>query len=116
MSVVDSSVVALLKQMIAWLVSGDFVAIEVRSGGVRLSANLMRQVIEEYGRTLIMPPDDAFTNVDAIRVTNADRPTWSVRFDLWTQEEGRSDLSVECTVTDRGNGELDLEVDDIHVL
>ena len=63
-----------------------------------------------------MPPEKAFSDIDAISVPNADKPTWSVRFDLWTKEEGRSDLSVECTVSERGDGELELEVDNIHVL
>jgi len=116
MGALNSRVVALIRQVIAWLVGGNFLDIEARSGGVRLSADLMRQAIEKFGRTLIMPPDEVFSNMDVIRVPNADRPTWSVRFDLWTKEEGRSDLSVECTVIDRGDGELDLEVDNIHVL
>jgi hypothetical protein len=116
MSTVDSRVVALLQHVIDWLVGGNFVAIELRSGGVRLSADFMRQAIEEYGRTLIMPPDEVFSSLDAIPVTNADKPTGSVRFDLWTKEEGRSDLSLECTVVDRGDDALDLEVDNIHVL
>lgn len=36
--------------------------------------------------------------------------------DLWAREEGRSDLSVECTIAERGDGSLDFEVDNIHVL
>jgi hypothetical protein len=117
MNNVDNRVIALMKQMITWFVNGDFADVEVRSRGVRLSAELMRQAIEEYGRTLIMPPNEAFSSVDVIQVANADRLTWSVSFDLWTKEEGRSDLSVECTIVDREDGAmLDLEIDNIHVL
>jgi hypothetical protein len=113
---VDGRVVELIKQVAAWLVSRNFLAIEARSAGSRLLADHMRQAIEEYGRTLIMPPDATFSTMDVIRVTNADRPTWSVCFDLWTKEEGRSDLSLECTVAEGASGgRLDLEVDDIHV-
>jgi hypothetical protein len=113
---VDSRVVALLKRVLVRLVGGNFVAIELRSRGVRLSADLMRQAVEEYGRTLIMLPDEVFSSLDVIPVTNADKPTWSVRFNLWTKEEGRSDLSLECTVADRGDDALNFEVDNIHVL
>jgi hypothetical protein len=113
---VDSRVVALLKRVLVRLVGGNFVAIELRSRGVRLSADLMRQAVEEYRRTLIMPPDEVFSSLDVIPVTNADKPTWSVRFNLWTKEEGRSDLSLECTVADRGDDALNFEVDNIHVL
>jgi hypothetical protein len=116
MSDVDIRLIALLKQLVAWLVNGDFAAAEARCEGVRLSADAMKKAIEEYGRRLVMPPEESFANPDAVRVTNADRPTWSVRVDLWTKEEGRSDLSVECTICERDDQSLDLEIDDIHVL
>ncbi|MBP1881931.1 DUF7668 domain-containing protein [Sinorhizobium mexicanum] len=115
MSTSDRRVVALLRQVVAWLVARDFVAVEARSRGVQLSAELMRQAVEEYGRTLVMPPDEAFLDIDAIAAANSDGRIWSIRFDLWTQEEGRSDLSLECNVV-IDNGTLDIEVDNIHAL
>ena len=33
-----------------------------------------------------------------------------------TLEEGRSDLTLECTVIEKGNDDLVLEIDDLHVL
>ncbi|NPV19950.1 DUF7668 domain-containing protein [Bradyrhizobium aeschynomenes] len=117
MTTLDSRVIELVEQVMAWLVSGNFAAIERRSRGVRLSADMMRQAIADYGRTLITPPSEAFATMDVIRVADADRPAWSIRFDLWTKEEGRSDLSLECRIVDRCDGHaLDLAVDDIHVL
>lgn len=116
MGTLDSRVVELMRQVIAWLVGGNFLAIEVRSNGVRLSAQMIRQAIEEYGRTPVMPPESAFSAIDAIQVANTDRPTWSIRFDVWTKEEGRSDLSLECTIVEGNDGILELEVDNIHVL
>jgi hypothetical protein len=104
------------RQVIAWFVSGDFQSIESRSRGVRLSADEMQRAIADYGRTLIMPPDSAFSHVNAIRVSVTSQPTWSVRFDFWTKEEGRSDLSLECTIIDRGSESLNIEIDNIHVL
>ncbi|WP_420066861.1 DUF7668 domain-containing protein [Sinorhizobium americanum] len=104
-----------MKQVVTWLVDRDFVAAEARSRGVRLSADLMRRAVEEYGRTLVLPPDEAFLDIDAIAVANSEGRIWSIRFDLWTQEEGRSDLSLECTaVIDRST--LQLEIENIHVL
>jgi hypothetical protein len=116
MEMLESRIVALIKQVVAWLVASDFMEIEKRSNGVRLSADSMRAAVQHYGRTLAIPPESAYSELDSIRVTNADHPTWSIRFNLWTEEEGRSDLSVECTVIDRENGRLDIEIDDIHVL
>jgi hypothetical protein len=106
----------LLKQIVVWLVTGDFQSVETRTKGVRLSADLVRQAILDYGRTLVMPSDSAFSDVDAIRVSGAKRPTWSVRFDLWTSEEGKSDLSLECTITEGDDGRQEIQIDNIHVL
>jgi hypothetical protein len=116
MTSVNQTVTDLLKQVITWLVDGDYASVEARTRGVRLSRDLIQEAIHEYGRKLIPPPQAAFENLDAIRVTNALHPTWSIRFDLWTQEEGRSDLSIECTVIDRQDGTLVFELDNIHVL
>lgn len=112
----ENRIVPLLKQVVTWLVKGDYFAIEVRSRSIRLSADMMRQTIEEYGRSLIVPPDSVFSNLDAIRVANADMPTLSIRLDLWTIEEGRSDLTLECTVIDKGGEVFEIEIDGIHVL
>lgn len=90
--------------------------LESLSRGRRLTADEMDQAIRDYGKKLVLPPDDAFENLDVIKVEAAQPPTWSVVFDLWTEREGRSDLSLELTLTDIGNEELGIEIDDIHVL
>jgi hypothetical protein len=41
--------------------------------------------------------------------------TWAVALDLWTAEEGRSDLTLSATVTAVGHN-IDVEIDDLHVL
>lgn len=115
MLALEIRIVVLLKQVVTWLVIGDYLAVEARSRGVRLSADMMRQAIDAYGRSLIVPPDTVFSDIDIVRVTNADEPTLSIRLSLWTVEEGRSDLTLECTVIDTGEM-LEIEIDDIHVL
>jgi hypothetical protein len=82
---------------------------------VRLSAPAIAQAVADYGRTLVEPPDDAFNLLDAVQVRGAQPPRWSITMPVWTKEEGRSDLSVELTVTDCGNG-FSIELDDLHVL
>jgi hypothetical protein len=47
-----------------------------------------------------------------VRGSNPKR--WSVRFDLWTADEGRSDLTLELTVEE--TDPLKIELDDLHVL
>jgi len=113
---IDGRIEGLMRQIVRWLVDRDFEAIEKYSRGRRLSADMIRGAVDDYGRTLIMPPDATFSNLDVIEVQTAAVPTWSVRVDLWTKEEGLSDLSLECTVIDSGGKELDAEMDNLHVL
>ena len=73
--------------------------------------------IREYGdggATLVPLPDEAW---DSAQASPADHEpgTWFVVVDLWTLEEGRSDLSLEATVREAGD-RIDLTIDDLHVL
>lgn len=107
----------ILKQVVEWLVVGDFNAVAAASNDSRLSAAQMAHAIRTYGRTLIVPPSSSYESFDSVRVAAVSEPTWSVRFDLWTLEEGRSDLSLECTISIRSRtGDATIEIDGIHVL
>jgi hypothetical protein len=81
----------------------------------RLTSDDLRTVIHDYGRKLVSPPADAYNNLDAVQVKGAAVPTWSVRAPLWTQEEGRSDLTLEVTIA-MGPGAPSVELDDLQVL
>lgn len=117
MQALDPNGIQLLRQVVEWMVAGDFKAVAVASGNTRLSAEEMREAIESYGRTLVHLPDSVWEDLDVIRVEVAVDPTWAVCVDLWTLEEGRSDLSLECTITTRGGaGGATIEIDDIRVL
>jgi hypothetical protein len=57
-------------------------------------------------------PEEAWEVADAFPI--ADRPgEWAVVVDLWTREEGRSDLSMEARVTESRKGVSVIE--NIHV-
>jgi hypothetical protein len=116
MTTVDPRIKLTIVQLLRWLVAGDYVAIERFTRGVRLSASLIRQAIVEYGRTLVMPPATALDQLDVVDIVGSNPRAWSVRVDLWTEEEGRSDLSLECTLIDRPGDLLAAEVDNLHVL
>lgn len=81
----------------------------------RLSTADIKRAIEEYGHKLAVPPRDAYEDVDAVEVLNRAQRTLSVRVPMWTSDEGRSDLTLELTVT-LENGRLIVEFDDLHVL
>jgi hypothetical protein len=105
-----------VEQLLVWLVSGDYGAIERYTGGTRMSAAALRESVSEYGRTLAMPPASCLDDIDAVEILPASPQAWSVRIALWTVEEGRSDLTLECTLIDQPGELLKAEVDDLHVL
>lgn len=104
-----------LKNLLKLLINKNYSALELKTGRVRLSADEIKIAIEQYGRTPVFPPEEAFNELDLVEVLNSGPKRYSLRFDLWTKEEGRSDLTLEATVIEN-NGEFRWELDDIHVL
>lgn len=82
------------------LVKADYRGVERLSNGIRLSAGEIAGEIEEYGRELIEPPDRAFEEIDVIRIRDTSPAEYSVRFRLFTMEEGESDLEIQLTLID----------------
>jgi hypothetical protein len=80
-----------------------------------LTSDDLRTVIRDYGRKLVSPPANAYEDLDAVQVKGAGVPTWLVRAPLWTEEEGRSDLTLELTIA-VGPVAPSVELDDLHVL
>lgn len=97
------------------LAEGQYDEIEKVTNGVRLPAEQIRSAVEQYGRTLVQPPSEAYELMDVVEVKSAEPPRWSITMPLWTKEEGRSDLSLEVTVI-KEPSKFVLELDDIHVL
>jgi|688.fasta_scaffold05036_16 hypothetical protein len=81
----------------------------------RLTATQIEHAIKEYGREVISPPHVELLDADIVQVEGVSPPRYSVRYDLWTKEEGRSDLSIELTIQFEHYG-LQVELDNIHVL
>ncbi|MFO1495424.1 MAG: hypothetical protein U1F26_12305 [Lysobacterales bacterium] len=104
-----------VRHVVTLLVAGRYDELERESKG-RLSSQVLASAIVEYGRALVSPPADAFADVDVIEISGSSPLRYSVRFDLWTVEEGRSDLSLEFTLVDGYNERMDFELDNLHVL
>ena len=103
------------REIVTQLVQGNYDELVKRCKQSRLSSEDLRRVVEDYGRRLILPPDDAYDNLDVVEIKGATSPSWSVRAPLWTGEEGRSDLTLELTIA-IGSGRPNIELDDLHVL
>ena len=75
-----------------------------------MTAEQLRQEMEHYGRELQMPSEVEFDNVDVNEIEGAIPRAWWVLVDLWTVEEGRSDLTLEIRLTDTGGELYDIEM------
>lgn len=81
--------------------------------------------VREYGRvpgsdapgraTLVPLPGEAWDWAQVVFEHPGPPRAWGVVVDLWTLEEGHSDLSMEAEVTETADG-LSVVVSDIHVL
>ena len=100
-------------EVLKYLVDHDFEGLARFTSGKRLSGSEIEDAVRQYGRTIVFPPPSV-AYLDSIPIENAQPPAWSVTMELYTLEEGRSDLSVELTVR-QFNPPL-VELNNIHVL
>ena len=97
------------------LAQGDYEGFCRLAKASRLGATEVEQVVLDYGRHLVTLPVEAFQAVDIVPVSNSNPQRWSVVVPLWSEEEGRSDLSLELTVEDSPGPAYSVEIDDLHV-
>jgi len=103
-------------RLVEMLVAGEYDGLEQASRGRRLTGEQLRQAIEEYSRELRMPPGAVFDDLDLNEIEGAITRAWWAVVDLWTVEEGRSDLTLEIRLIDTGGEHYDFEIDNLHVL
>ena len=108
-------VAEVVKSLVGLLVTGEWPELGRMVSGSRLSIDDMRLAVAHYGRTLTMPPREAFDRLDVVDVVATPQRTVSVRFPLWTLEEGCSDLELVLTVTEGADGLWHARVDDVLV-
>lgn len=97
------------------LVDGEWTGLARMTSGSRLSIEDLRGGVADYGRTLAMPPEETFHELDMVEVEAAVQRTVNVRVPLWTLEEGRSDLELALTMLEIADGLWSVHVDDLLV-
>jgi len=80
-----------------------------------MKAGEWRRGVEEYGKKLILPPPEDLDTADVVSLRGSEDSAWSVWYRLWTEEEGKSDLSVELTVRSIGGDDMNVTLDDLRV-
>ena len=63
-------------------------------------ASQIRDYLADYGGTLVSLPTEAWDT--SVCIWNGDH--WSALVDLWTKEEGRSDLVLQVRISEAGAG------------
>jgi len=101
------------EQVVNALADGDF-ALTSCGANVSLSipeaSSQMQKYIQEYGATLIALPQDSWLSSVCIWYGNH----WDALIDLWTKEEGRSDLVLKARITEAASG-INVQVDMVYV-
>jgi hypothetical protein len=82
----------------------------------RLTPGDVRRVIEEYRRCVVPLPDTAYPQINIVPVSGSRPQQWNVIMPVWTEEEGRSDLSLDITLQDSDAKTYSVEINDLHVL
>lgn len=103
-----------IQDVVRELVKGNFETLEQDGRSGKLTAKELERAIQDYGATLVNLEDEALKAVDVYRKQGVDN-CWAVDLDLWTVEQGRSDLTLSLTIEVRGQ-RVNVAIDDLHVL
>lgn len=110
----EEQIRSIVIDLLVLLADGDYQSIMERCGGSGVTSDELQKVIRDYGRKVIAPPADyACINVYAREAATV--PTWAVEADLWTEEEGRSDLTLSLIIAFGPSGPA-IRLDNLHVL
>jgi hypothetical protein len=115
--ILEPAVEAALRTVLGLLVDGEYEVLAAMTKGRNLSAAEMRDAVESYGRTLVLPPGGKLpADLDVFEVNGSFPRRLAAVMSLTTLEEGRSDLSVELTLNEVAPGFWFTELDNIHVM
>jgi hypothetical protein len=110
-----TSVEAAVRVVVDLLVRRDYVTIELMTRGRRLPADELKRAIEDYGRTLCEPANGWWSTVEVTELRGARDRTLHVAAPLWTEEEGRSDLTLELRLIEIAAEAFETEIENLHV-
>ena len=102
-----------VRRLVGLLVAGDYHGMFEMCPTSRVHQDDFVRTVREFGRTFAMPRGPL--QLDVISVRRAVVPQWSIIADLWTVEDGLSDLSLELTARKTGS-RVELAIDDLRVL
>ena len=112
--VFERQVRSIVIDLLVLLADGDYESIMERCGYSLLDDDDLRTTVAEYGHKIIAPPAD-YPFLRACELKARAIPTWHVEADVWTEEDGRSDLTLEMMVEFEPDGPV-IGINNLHVL
>ena len=101
------------REVVDVLARRDYDDLAARGVLRRGSPDMIRTVVDDYGATITGLPDEAFEDEELIDLGGGE---WSLAVDVWTEDEGRSDLSIVLRFYEDETGKLSTELRDIRVM
>lgn len=104
-----------MRNLVALLADKRYSDLIRKCSSSRIAAEEMEAAVGSYGRTIVQLAEEGLRIIDSVEVQNGECQAWSVVVPLFTREEGRSDLSLELTLTETQAGVFSVEPDDLRV-
>jgi hypothetical protein len=110
----EKQVRSIVVDLLVLLADGDYESIMERCGYSLMDDHDLRNAVADYGRKVVAPPAD-YTFMRACELRARAVPTWHVEADVWTEEDGRSDLTLEMMVEFEASGPV-IGINNLHAL
>lgn len=110
-----SGAVQVVRTTVGLLTAMHYDTLERMTRRKRLTAGMMRDAVERYGRTLVRPPDAAYQDLSGLAGERHGKRVYQVVFPLWTKEEGQSDLELDLVIVEVLTGVYATELNAIRV-
>jgi hypothetical protein len=104
-----------IRTVIGLLAAREYEALASMTGNRRLTSSQIKDSVEVYGGTIVVPPGGLPQGIGEVPV-RGDPNVLFVVMPMWMAEEGPSDLSLEMTLITNSMGFVDVEIGGLHVL
>jgi hypothetical protein len=103
--------------MVSLLVDREYEALAAMTRNERYTATDLEEAVVAYGRVLVSPPDDGIPpDLELFEVEGSVPRTVAAVMNLWTAEEGKSDLSLELMFKEIRPGLWLNSIENLHVM
>ena len=114
----QNKLVSTVYKTIELLVKGEYDALIDFCNGNTLPVEDMKRELSDWPDTFIIPPSMKIEDLiyTLIELKGSSPQEWAIDANLWTEEEGISDLTLQLILTDSEGEYYDVLIEDLHVL